>query len=244
MNAIVSEVAPGVFRGHGTQVNWYLVVEGADVTVIDSGYPGDLAKVHESLNAIGRRPEDVRALLLTHAHVDHMGAANDLHDRFDVPVWTDAIESAHARREHLEQAKRSDVVRNLWRPGAATWLASVLKVGVSEHVAIPSAAPFPNAGALDVPGRPVPVPTRGHTSGHTVYLLPAAGAVFTGDELVTGHALLRRSGPQRLPAFFNHGDQGAGIAAIGELDADLILPGHGEPLHQPAAAAAQAALSA
>ena len=52
----------------------------------------------------------------------------------------------------------------------------------------------------------MPVPTRGHTSGHTAYLLPSTGAILTGDELVTGHAVLRGTGPQVLPAFFNHGD--------------------------------------
>ena len=240
---MISEVAPGVYRARGTEVNWYLIVEGTDVTLVDSGYPGDVERVLASIREIGRRPEDVRALLLTHAHVDHMGAANHLHEAFGVPVWTDEREAAHARREHLEQANRSDVIRNLWRPGVLPWVLKISRVGATSDVSIPSAVAFPNDGPLDVPGRPVPVPTRGHTSGHTVYHLPAVGAVLTGDELVTGHALLRGDGPQKLPAFFNRGDQAAAIEKIGGIDAGLILPGHGEPLHEAAAQAAQRALA-
>lgn len=240
MTVIVTEVAPGIYLGHGTEVNWYLLTDGTDVTLVDSGYPGDVHRVIESIEAIGRRPGDVRAVLLTHAHVDHMGAANHLHDTYGTPVHTDEREAAHARREHLEQAGALDVVRNLWRPGVLPWVSRVSRVGATKDVRIPSATAFPRAGALDLPGGPVPIPTRGHTTGHTVYHLPAAGAVLTGDELVTGHALLRGSGPQRLPAFFHHGDQTEALDTISRIDADLILPGHGEPLRQSAADAVRA----
>jgi glyoxylase-like metal-dependent hydrolase (beta-lactamase superfamily II) len=108
---------------------------------------------------------------------------------------------------------------------------------VTDKVSIPSAERFPNDGPLDLPGAPVPVPTRGHTSGHTAYLLAAVGAIVTGDELVTGHAVLRRTGPQLLPAFFNHGDPRAALAELAKQDAELILPGHGEPLRRPIAEA-------
>lgn len=229
----VSEVAPDVFLCRGTEVNWTLLREGTDLTLIDTGYPGDLDRVLASIREVGCRPEDVRAILLTHAHVDHMGAANHLHDRYGVPVYTDAIEARHARREFLEQARPLDVAANLWRPGTLPWLARVLRVGVTKKVSIPSAAPFPSDGALDLPGRPVPVPTRGHTSGHTAYHVPSAGAVLTGDELVSWHAVTRHRGPHVLPAFFSHGDPAAALDAIAGVDADLVLPGHGPALRQP-----------
>lgn len=241
MADLVDEVAQDVFRVRGTEVNWYLVRDGDDVTLIDTGYPGDLSRVEESVRAIGRQPADVHAVLLTHAHVDHMGAANHFHDRYGARVYTDATEVRHAHREYLEQANALDVVTNLWRPGLWPWLGRVMRVGVLKKVSIPSAEPFPNEGALDIPGRPVPVPTRGHTSGHTAYLLPAAGAILTGDELVTAHAVLPRTGPQVLPAFFNHGDQLAAIDALEGLDAELILPGHGDPLRRPIADAVREA---
>lgn len=233
----IAEVAPGVFLGRGTDVNWYLIRDGEDVTLVDSGYPGDRARVEESVRAIGRQPEDVRAILLTHAHIDHIGATNYFHDRYRAPVYTDAIEVAHAHRDYLEQATALDVTANLWRPGMLPWLSRVMRVGATKRLSIPGAEPFPTSGPLDVPGSPVPVATHGHTSGHTAYHLPSIGAILTGDAFVTGHALLRRPGPQVLPAFFNHGDPLAALVTLEELDADLILPGHGEPLRQPIAAA-------
>ncbi len=40
-----------------------------------------------------------------------------------------------------------------------------------------------------------------------------------------------------LPAFFNHGDVLAALTPLTDLDADLVLPGHGEPLRRPIRAA-------
>src|SRR5512144_2168465 len=77
----VAEVAEQVFIVRGSNVNWYLLRDGMDLTLVDAGYPGDLDWVEESVRSLGPRPEDIGAILLTHAHVDHMGASNALHDR-------------------------------------------------------------------------------------------------------------------------------------------------------------------
>ena len=235
------EVAANVFRCRGTDVNWYLVGDGDRLTLIDCGYPGDADAVEGSIRALGRRPEDVRGVLITHAHIDHIGATRMLHDRYGIPTWTGAREARHARREYLEQAGPLDVVRNLWRPGALAWALRITRKGAGRPYDVPHVEPFPTDGALDLPGRPVPVGTAGHTSGHIAYLLPEAGAVVTGDALVTGHPLLRGTGQQVLPGMFNHGDVLAGLGPLEALDADLVLPGHGDPLRRPIGAAVREA---
>jgi hypothetical protein len=55
--------------------------------------------------------------------------------------------------------------------------------------------------------------------------------LLTGDALVTGHHLLRGTGPQRLPEFFHHdaAEAQASLDTIAALDADVIVPGHGAP---------------
>lgn len=232
---MAEEVAANVFRVRGTEVNWYLVRDAADLTLIDCGYPGDAATVEASIRELGRRPEDVRAVLVTHAHVDHIGATRLLYDRFRVPTWTSPTEVSHSRREYLEQAGPLDVARNIWRPGALGWALRISRKGAARPYSVPHAEPFPTDGPLDLPGHPVPVVTGGHTSGHTAYLLPDVGAIATGDGLVTGHAMLRATGPQVLPTMFNHGDVIAALAGLESLAADLVLPGHGDPLHRPIA---------
>jgi glyoxylase-like metal-dependent hydrolase (beta-lactamase superfamily II) len=56
------------------------------------------------------------------------------------------------------------------------------------------------------------------------------GVLVSGDALVTGHPLLTRDGPQLLPDLFNHDQDGCvrSLAALGLLDTEVLLPGHGE----------------
>jgi glyoxylase-like metal-dependent hydrolase (beta-lactamase superfamily II) len=230
-SADVREVRDGVFHVAGADVNWILLREGSDVTLIDAGYPGYVDAVESSIRSIGSRPEDVRAILLTHAHIDHMGTVNHFHDRYATPAYLTPTETAHAHRDYLEQAGELDVAKNIWRPGVLGWSLRITRAGATQKMSIPHAEPFPNAGALDLPGAPVPVETAGHTSGHCAYHLPNVGAVITGDGLVTGHSISRISGPQLLPAMFEHtaGGSRLGLHPLESLAADVILPGHGAP---------------
>ncbi|WP_344196953.1 MBL fold metallo-hydrolase [Aeromicrobium alkaliterrae] len=219
------------FCVEGTAVNWILLREGRDLTLIDAGYPGDVAALEASIAEIGHRPEDVRAVLVTHAHVDHVGALNHLHERYGTPALMHPDEVPNATGERHESATPTDVAKRAWRPAVARWSLRITRAGATQHPVVAHAAAFAADGPLDLPGRPVPVHVPGHTSGSTAYLLPEAGAVATGDALVTGHPLLRRPGPQLLPSFFDH-DPDRAVAAldvIGRLDADLVLPGHGDP---------------
>lgn len=240
----VEQVADELFRVGGTDVNWYLARDGSDLTLVDAGYPGDTAAVVASIEAIGCKPGDVRAVLLTHAHVDHMGAANHLYDEHGTPTLMDPVEVAHARREVREQAGPMDVAKQAWRPGVLAWSLRITRAGGTRDVPLKHARAFPTEGALDLPGGPVPVATHGHTSGHSAYFFPGAGAVATGDALVTGHAVSRTSGPQLIPSWFNHAPTDArdGLKPLAALDADLLLPGHGVVLRTPLADAVAAAL--
>jgi glyoxylase-like metal-dependent hydrolase (beta-lactamase superfamily II) len=150
-------------------------------------------------------------------------------------------EVPHARREFLHQVTPGQILRNSWRPGVLPWAMRVIRSGGTADVRVTRAEAF--SGALDLPGGPVPVHTPGHTGGHCAYHLPEAGVLITGDALVTGHPTSRTRGPQLLPRMFQHDWDGAlaALRVMGELDADVLLPGHGPALEgSPADAAEQA----
>src|SRR6266498_5482375 len=105
MHVDVVEVAPGVHHARAKHVSWVLVTDGAEVTLIDSGYPGDRARVIASLEQIGRSPADLGAILLTHGHPDHIGSAEYLRRTHRVPVRAHEREAANAKRseEHTSE---------------------------------------------------------------------------------------------------------------------------------------------
>ena len=73
------EIAPGIHRiGDRSIVNAVLLEDAGEVTIIDAGLPGFYRDIPRELAAMGRTVADVRALVLTHGHTDHIGFAERL----------------------------------------------------------------------------------------------------------------------------------------------------------------------
>ncbi|MGY1604214.1 MBL fold metallo-hydrolase [Geodermatophilus sp. SYSU D00815] len=243
----LTRITDDVHMVTGTNVNWALVVEGDAVTLVDAGYPNDVASVVRSLAAVGRRPEDVAAIVLTHAHLDHMGGIPALARRSGAPVCTGTEEARHARREHLQQITPLEMLLQCRSRRGATWVGQTLRAVLPHaRMALPDVAAVAADVPLDVPGRLVPVAAPGHTSGHTAYLHPAAGVLFSGDALVTGHPLSRLpEGPQLLPGVFNEDERQmvATLDRLRTLPADTLVPGHGPEFRGPLPDAVDRALA-
>jgi glyoxylase-like metal-dependent hydrolase (beta-lactamase superfamily II) len=242
----VTHVADDVHMITATNVNWTVVVEGAAVTLVDAGYPNDFAALLGCLAAIGRRPADVVAIVLTHAHLDHLGGIPGMVQRFGTPVFTGAEEARHARREYLDQITAGQLLMQCRYRAGRRWVWQTLRAVLPHsRVALNEVTVAEPGIPLDIPGRLVPVPTPGHTRGHTAYLMPSAGVLFSGDALVTGHPISRAgTGPQKLPAVFNENDAAvsAAIRSLRDIPADVLVPGHGELLRGSLADIAAAAL--
>ncbi|CAL9326719.1 MBL fold metallo-hydrolase [Streptomyces sp. SudanB52_2052] len=233
MRADVHHVVDGTYLVHGSNTNWVILTEGDAVTLVDTGYPGDREQLLASLAEVGSAPEAVAAVLITHAHNDHLGSAEYLRATYGTPVYLHEAEVPHARREFLHQVSVGTVLGNGWRPGVLPWAVHALRSGGTAHIPVTAPQAFPAEGALDLPGRPVPVHTPGHTDGHCAYHLPGTGVLISGDALVSGHPTSRVVGPQLLPDMF-HRERSRAVASLdvlARLEGELLLPGHG-PVHR------------
>ena len=193
MAPVLKAVTEHVHLVQGGAVNWLLVTDDTGVMLIDAGYPGDRDDVLASLRQLGYQADDVRAILLTHAHIDHLGSAIWFAKTHGTPVYCHADEVGHAKREYLEQASPIDVAMRIWRPRWALWTAHLVRDGGLSREGIPTAQPLTAEVAAQLPGHPMAIPTPGHTGGHCSYLVD--GVLASGDALVTGHPLLRAQRP-------------------------------------------------
>ncbi|HTX94088.1 MAG TPA: MBL fold metallo-hydrolase [Mycobacterium sp.] len=237
------QVTDTVYLAQGHAVNWTVVADDTGVMLIDAGYPGDREDVLASLRQLGYDAADVRSILLTHAHIDHLGSAIWFAKEYGVNVYCHADEVGHAQREYLEQVSILDVALRIWRPRWAVWGLHVVRSGGLIRDGIPSAKPLTAEVAAALPGRPMAISTPGHTSGHCSYVVD--GVLVSGDALITGHPLLRRSGPQLLPAVFSRSQQECvrSLNALALLDTEVLLPGHGDVWRGPIREATAAAIS-
>ncbi|MBX9641276.1 MAG: MBL fold metallo-hydrolase [Mycobacteriaceae bacterium] len=230
------QITDKVHLAQGPAVNWTLVTGDSGVMLIDAGYPGDRADVLDSLSRLGYQPTDVRAILLTHAHIDHLGTAIWFAAEHGTPVYCHTREVGHAKREYLEQVAIADLALRIWRPRWAAWTVHVVRSGGLIRDGIPSTQPLTPDIATALPGRPQAVFSPGHTNGHCSYLVD--GVLASGDALITGHPLMRHDGPQLLPAIFSYSQQACirTLSVLAQVDSEILVPGHGPlwrgPIHE------------
>ena len=243
MAPVLTAVTGRVHLARTPLVNWTMVSDDSGVMLIDAGFPGHRDDVLTSLRELGFGPDDVRAILLTHAHIDHMGTAIWLAKTHQTPVYCHPAEVPHAKRDFLQQVSPMALAGQAWRPRWLTWSAEVMRKGGLVRAGIPGVRALSDDVAASLPGRPVAIPTPGHTSGHCSYVVD--GVLVTGDALVTGHPLLRRSGPQLLPSMFNHSDPDCrrSLEALAGAGTATLIPGHGDVWTGPIAEAVHQAAS-
>lgn len=227
MEPALCAVTERVHFAHTDLVNWTVVTDGSAVMLIDAGFPGDREDVLASLRQLGYSVDDLRAILLTHAHVDHFGSAIWFAKTHGTPVYCHADEVGHAKREYLEQVSPLDLATHVWQPRWLKWSIAITRKGALTRDGIPSAQALTSDIAAGLPGAPMAIPSPGHTSGHCSFVVD--GVLVSGDALVSGHPVSSRSGPQLLPAMFNHDEANCvrSLSALGMLDTDVLLPGHG-----------------
>jgi glyoxylase-like metal-dependent hydrolase (beta-lactamase superfamily II) len=241
MGPAMTVVTERIHVAHTPLVNWTLVSDDAGVMLIDAGYPGNRDDVLASLKHLGYEPADVTAILLTHAHIDHLGAAIWFAKTHNTPVYCHAGEVGHAKREYLEQVSPVALLGHLWKPRWLRWSVEVVGKGGLVRDGIPTTRALTPEIAATLPGRPQALPTPGHTRGHCSYLVD--GVLVTGDALVTGHPLSTTRGPQLLPAIANH-DQAQCVRSLSVLataGTETLIPGHGDIWIGPIAEAVQRA---
>ncbi|WP_165617776.1 MULTISPECIES: MBL fold metallo-hydrolase [Mycobacterium] len=117
----IHQVSDSVYVVAGTNVNWALISNGSGTTLIDAGYPADTDDLLDSIRQIGHHLEDVTAVLLTHAHLDHIGAIPTLVERIGMPVYTGTEEVRHAKREYLQQITPVEMLKQLASRRGRRW---------------------------------------------------------------------------------------------------------------------------
>jgi glyoxylase-like metal-dependent hydrolase (beta-lactamase superfamily II) len=226
----VTEVARGVHRYGTNYINCYLIEDRGRLTLLDSGLPGYVRHLRGALASLNRSVTDIDTVLLTHCHVDHMGAAKQLQLESGGRVYIHAADAPVARGERKQplpklgaKLARSFLLRYVF--------LHLLPYGAARFPTIADTMTFEDGETLDAPGSPRVVHTPGHTSGSSSIVLDERSTLFSGDALVTLDTLSGRRGPHVFAPPFtdDHAQAIASLDVLEKVEADITLPGHGEP---------------
>lgn len=233
-------VAPGVFGMRVALANLYFVGQAQSPrgwVLVDAGVgpcAGLVARAAEAHFGAGARPE---AIVLTHAHFDHVGGLAELARRWDVPVYAHELELPY-----LTGAADYPPPDPTVGGGALAWMAAAYPrrgLDLGER-----ARPLPADGTVPhLPGWRA-LHTPGHTPGHVSLFREADRALLAGDAAVTTRqesALAVATQAPELrppPAYFtlDWAEAGRSVEKLAALRPLVIAAGHGRPMRGPEAA--------
>lgn len=230
------EVAPRVRRLGDDIVNSYLVEDGGEITIVDAGVPAYWGILPAELATMGRTLDDVRAVVLTHGHSDHIGYAERARER-GIPVRIHELDAALARAEVPNPAKGFGPTRLLPLLSFLVWSA---RKGALRIPKIREVSTFGDGATLDLPGAPRVIHVPGHTPGSAALHFAGHDALFVGDALATYAVTTGRHGPQIAPFTADAEQALASLARLEDVSAQIVLPGHGTTWRDGAAAAIRA----
>jgi glyoxylase-like metal-dependent hydrolase (beta-lactamase superfamily II) len=235
--ASATEVVPGIWRlrlpmpwHHVSHVNAYAVRAGDGIVLIDTGSGGHrsaLAALEHALAQAGFALEDVRDLVITHFHTDHMGLAGPVQDASGCTLWGHrACEAFFAVRERSGEhhaARHADAAAEGARGALLGAVACVREeLEGAEHPPRPDR--FLDPGVV-IEGYEV-VEAPGHCPSQVCLYNRDTGVLFSADLLMPDFTTFCDVGwaPDPVKDFMD------AVERVGALDARLGLAGHGRPL--------------
>jgi glyoxylase-like metal-dependent hydrolase (beta-lactamase superfamily II) len=169
------ELATGIWRIPTVPfdlINSFLLAdEDGSLTLVDAGLKRADRKVLAALAELGRAPQDVQRIVLTHAHNDHAGGLAAVQDKTGARVHAhdrDAVYLQTGKPPQLDTSRLAGKVMTRFR-------GSFGKVEVGET--------FQDGELLPIGGGLRVVHTPGHSPGHVSLLHEPTGVLITGDAI-------------------------------------------------------------
>jgi glyoxylase-like metal-dependent hydrolase (beta-lactamase superfamily II) len=200
------EIVPGLRSVRMLGSKAYLLVDD-DVGLIDAGLRGSSPLLRRYLADMGREPREIRRIVCTHGHPDHIGGVREIASLTGAEVYMHAADV-----ERLRIGVR-EALREL-RPAA---FVAAFTQGPEDALPLEDGAVLPYLGGLQV------VHTPGHTPGSVCFYAPRDRLLIVGDVLQVDRGRLT------LPSLvFTEDMAGArrSIARLAELDVETICFSH------------------
>lgn len=222
------------------RVNVYLL-EDDPLTLVDTGPNSgtSLDTLERGLAARGHAVADLELVVLTHQHIDHLGLVDVIRRRSGAEVAASDIARPFVERYGEEAAADDEfAVTLMQRHGIPADTARALQSvslafrGWGAHTRVDRV--LGDGDRLELRDRTFEVCHRpGHSPSDTVFHDPARRLLVGGDHLlkdISSNALMTRArdGGERAQALVTYL---ASLRRTREMDLDLVLPGHGDPVH-------------
>jgi glyoxylase-like metal-dependent hydrolase (beta-lactamase superfamily II) len=228
---------------HGrTQTNVYFVRSSESWVLVDAGWPSDLPRIEKATAELVGQDTVPAAIVLTHDHPDHAGAARALAERWACRVFVHPTELAIARGSFAAMWRHAGPLDRYVILPAISALGPRRRDAMLERNSLTSVIEVlgPDGGIPYLPGWRW-VHTPGHTPGHVSFHRAHDGVLISGDALITLQVntlvgMVRGRQGVSGPPWYTTADAAsarASIRTIAGLAPRVLASGHGHPLVGP-----------
>lgn len=210
-------------------VNWYLVESPSEIYIIDTGFAGFWKQFIKAMQSLNRNLDEVSAVLLTHAHLDHTGFAERARQRTSAKVYIHESGADTVRFDHFDIP--TELSGNLWRPKTLwAFMIQALKYDAFKVKPLGVVSTFENEEILKFPGNPKVIYTPGHSIDHCSFYFEDWDVLFSGDALCTSSPITFKKYPPHVMRAGDDTDLATkSLSAFEDIENVLMLPGHGQP---------------
>lgn len=207
----MKRLRPDLYSVGSMFVRVHLLVDGEGIVLVDSGFFWDHRRVQRAVASLGRKPSDVKAILLTHGHFDHTMNAAALQSWSGAKVYAPAGDELHVagRYPYRGIARVCGWLESMGRaftryrpPRVDEWLKDGDELPYWEGLRV--------------------VSLPGHTVGHVGFHSKTKRILFVGDVFA---ASWRIALP---PPIFNTNSAQVkeSFRRVAAVDVDLLVPAH------------------
>ncbi len=231
----VRELAPDLaYRRLGMVNVVFFGRPGGEWVLIDAGLPGTAGMIARSAEArFGDRAP--MAVVLTHGHIDHVGALQSLAERWSAPIYAHPLEvpylngtSAYPKPDPHVGGGAMSLLAPLFPRGpidVGTWLQALPDDG---------SVPF-------IPGWRW-IATPGHSVGHVSLWREADRSLIAGDAFITtaqesAYAVAVQAPELHGPPMYFTADwrqAAVSVRTLAALEPETVVTGHGQAMRGPA----------
>ncbi len=220
----MQQIIPGVYTFTGLMAGRSYAIEDSDgVTLIDTSIPPAGPRILKQLAAAGHPPSDVRRILITHAHPDHVGGLPALKQATGADVYASLLERTVI--QDGAPIPRSEKSKSGLIGAFMSMNAKPMHVPVDHLIA-------DGERLMDVMGGLQALATPGHAPGHMAFWQPERGIAFIGDTIFNLNNRLRL--PYQIITV-DMDENLRSIAKVVALEPKVVCFGHGPPLTDNAA---------